>query len=182
MSQRADWQACRDPLNDATRPAQMAALRHHVHGVSGWRCQSSASKRQHRPHARIGNQADACQASRCTGFTRPTTDSATYADAGSYARSSYRESVPQLAGCSQRSEICLEPHHTAAKEIWMRTRNELSATPSLPRELQPTHEEIEKRAYDLYHRRGAEIGRDIDDWLAAEAQLLEERRGQIVSV
>jgi len=37
-----------------------------------------------------------------------------------------------------------------------------------------THEEIEQRAYDIYLRRGAEPGRDVEDWLAAEAELAEE--------
>jgi hypothetical protein len=38
-----------------------------------------------------------------------------------------------------------------------------------------THEEIEKRAYDIYLRRGGGDGRDLDDWFAAEQELTQER-------
>lgn len=37
------------------------------------------------------------------------------------------------------------------------------------------HEEIEKRAYEIYLRRGGEDGRDLDDWFAAEQELAQER-------
>ena len=36
-------------------------------------------------------------------------------------------------------------------------------------------EQIRCRAYELYERRGHADGRDIDDWLQAEAELLIER-------
>jgi hypothetical protein len=38
-----------------------------------------------------------------------------------------------------------------------------------------TQEEIAQRAYALYEARGREDGHDIDDWLEAERELLEER-------
>lgn len=38
-----------------------------------------------------------------------------------------------------------------------------------------THEEIEKRAYEIYLRRGGGDGRDLDDWFAAEQELAQER-------
>lgn len=38
-----------------------------------------------------------------------------------------------------------------------------------------SREEIEKRAYEIYLQRGAGHGLDEEDWLRAEAQLLEER-------
>jgi hypothetical protein len=37
------------------------------------------------------------------------------------------------------------------------------------------HEEIEKRAYEIYLRRGGEDGRDLEDWFAAEQELAQER-------
>ncbi|HEX4004009.1 MAG TPA: DUF2934 domain-containing protein [Candidatus Acidoferrales bacterium] len=40
----------------------------------------------------------------------------------------------------------------------------------------PTHEEIEQRAHEIYLRRGGQHGQDVDDWLAAEAELNEERQ------
>ena len=39
----------------------------------------------------------------------------------------------------------------------------------------PTHDEIEKRAHELYLARGGEGGQDLDDWLFAEEQLRRER-------
>jgi hypothetical protein len=35
----------------------------------------------------------------------------------------------------------------------------------------PTHEQIAARAYALYERRGYIHGHDVEDWLAAEAEL-----------
>ena len=35
----------------------------------------------------------------------------------------------------------------------------------------PTRDQIQLRAYQLYLRRGGEDGRDVEDWLAAEAEL-----------
>ncbi|HEX4076137.1 MAG TPA: DUF2934 domain-containing protein [Candidatus Acidoferrales bacterium] len=46
----------------------------------------------------------------------------------------------------------------------------------------PTHEEIEQRAHDIYLRRGGRDGQDMDDWLAAEAELHKERRTAAESV
>jgi len=45
------------------------------------------------------------------------------------------------------------------------------------REIDPMmmHEEIEKRAYEIYLRRGGGDGRDLDDWFAAEKALAQER-------
>lgn len=35
----------------------------------------------------------------------------------------------------------------------------------------PSREEIERRAYEIYVARGRQIGRDIEDWFAAENEL-----------
>jgi hypothetical protein len=36
---------------------------------------------------------------------------------------------------------------------------------------EPSHDEIARRAYQLYEARGGEPGRDWEDWLQAEEQL-----------
>ncbi|MCI0390914.1 MAG: DUF2934 domain-containing protein [Acidobacteria bacterium] len=36
---------------------------------------------------------------------------------------------------------------------------------------EPTQEEIERRAYELYLARGGAPGQDVDDWLQAECEL-----------
>ena len=38
----------------------------------------------------------------------------------------------------------------------------------------PSHEQIAQRAYELYLERGREDGKDVEDWLAAEAELRRE--------
>ncbi len=38
----------------------------------------------------------------------------------------------------------------------------------------PTHEEIERRAYQMYIERGGVHGQDVEDWLQAELELLEK--------
>jgi len=39
-------------------------------------------------------------------------------------------------------------------------------------QIRPTHEEIAKRAYELFEQSGRKPGRDMENWLTAEAQLL----------
>jgi hypothetical protein len=41
-------------------------------------------------------------------------------------------------------------------------------------EKSPTQAQIARRAYEMYLYRGSENGRDVDDWLNAEKELLEQ--------
>lgn len=41
--------------------------------------------------------------------------------------------------------------------------------------LELTEEYIEKRAYELYERRGREHGHDLEDWVEAEAEIFGRR-------
>ncbi len=43
-------------------------------------------------------------------------------------------------------------------------------------ESKPTHEEIAQRARALYEQSGCVQGRDMDNWLQAEAQLMSMRK------
>ena len=36
---------------------------------------------------------------------------------------------------------------------------------------------VRKRAYDLYEQRGGEHGHDLEDWLNAEAEIIEKQSG-----
>ena len=38
----------------------------------------------------------------------------------------------------------------------------------------PTRDEIERRAYEIYLRRGSRDGSDLEDWLVAEKELFQE--------
>ena len=40
----------------------------------------------------------------------------------------------------------------------------------------PSHEEIERRAFEIFNARGGELGDPTQDWLEAEKQLREEAR------
>ena len=39
---------------------------------------------------------------------------------------------------------------------------------------EPTHDEIQLRAYEIHRERGGEHGYDVDDWLQAELELKAE--------
>ena len=40
----------------------------------------------------------------------------------------------------------------------------------------PTHEQIAIRAYHIYLERGATPGNELEDWVRAEGELIEEQR------
>jgi len=40
----------------------------------------------------------------------------------------------------------------------------------------PTHDDIARRAYELYLERGGQDGADVDDWLRAEQELAISRQ------
>jgi hypothetical protein len=43
----------------------------------------------------------------------------------------------------------------------------------------PTHEEIAARAFEIYLKRGGERGGELEDWLAAEKELIESRETDV---
>jgi hypothetical protein len=45
----------------------------------------------------------------------------------------------------------------------------------------PSHEEIAKRAYEIFEQSGRQTGRDLENWLAAEAQLIKAHKPQTQS-
>jgi hypothetical protein len=66
------------------------------------------------------------------------------------------------------------------KEASMRTSTRKNATIAIESGLVPTHDEIAARAYALYEQRGAADGSDVEDWLAAERELLGGRSERAV--
>ena len=48
---------------------------------------------------------------------------------------------------------------------------ELSRSTHKPNHEKPSHEEIARRAYEIFVERGRPDGRDLDHWLEAETQL-----------
>jgi HSP20 family molecular chaperone IbpA len=68
----------------------------------------------------------------------------------------------------------------------MKARLPVHKTESIFDEVEKIHQRIEKRAYELFESRGGERGHDVDDWLAAEREVIwsppismEEHDGQI---
>lgn len=43
-------------------------------------------------------------------------------------------------------------------------------------EIFPLHDQISQRAHELYESRGREDGKDQQDWLTAEREILAQRR------
>ena len=58
-------------------------------------------------------------------------------------------------------------------------RSEQPRTAPNPTELQ---EQIHRRAYELYEARGREHGHDREDWLQAEAEILDRETAPIIEV
>ena len=56
-----------------------------------------------------------------------------------------------------------------------------SSSPAVVSDL-PSHDEISARAYALYEARGARHGDDLNDWLEAEHELLQEQSERIFDV
>jgi hypothetical protein len=46
--------------------------------------------------------------------------------------------------------------------------------------IKPSPDQIRQRAYELFVERGGELGRDVDDWLAAEKELYELSLDQVL--
>jgi hypothetical protein len=51
----------------------------------------------------------------------------------------------------------------------------LARTKELPSDNLSLEEQIQRRAYELYVERGNQSGSELDDWLQAEAEILERR-------
>jgi hypothetical protein len=59
-----------------------------------------------------------------------------------------------------------------ARRIAMKKRKAIVAQkPEPARNPEPFEEKIRRRAYELYELRGKQDGHDLDDWLAAEAEI-----------
>jgi hypothetical protein len=54
-------------------------------------------------------------------------------------------------------------------------------TDAQPPRRDPITEAIARRAYELFLARGAQPGRDLDDWLQAERELLDAARSERVT-
>ena len=55
-----------------------------------------------------------------------------------------------------------------------RTTSISDAEPATSEQLQDMTDQVRARAYELYELRGREDGHDLDDWLLAESQLIQE--------
>ena len=46
----------------------------------------------------------------------------------------------------------------------------------LDQQIRPSHDEISRRAYELFEKSGRIPGKDVENWLKAEQQLMADRR------
>jgi len=64
----------------------------------------------------------------------------------------------------------------------MSKENEMRATGNLNRKSsaesmdQEMREQIEKRAYEIYEARGAEPGHELEDWVRAESEMMQQTK------
>lgn len=64
----------------------------------------------------------------------------------------------------------------------MSKENEMRATSNVNRKAasdgmnEAMREQIEKRAYEIYEARGAEPGHELEDWVRAEAEMMQQTR------
>jgi hypothetical protein len=70
--------------------------------------------------------------------------------------------------------ILNRPKRSAKNESYCEKSSENTNGNSLESALD-LEEQIRRRAYDLYERRGREAGHETEDWLQAEAELASER-------
>ena len=59
-----------------------------------------------------------------------------------------------------------------------RTTSTPDAEPATSEQLQDMTDQIRARAHELYELRGREDGHDLDDWLLAESQLVQEPKAK----
>jgi len=59
-----------------------------------------------------------------------------------------------------------------------RTTSVSDAEPATSEQLQDMTDQIRARAHELYELRGREDGHDLDDWLLAESQLVQEPKAK----
>jgi len=91
-------------------------------------------------------------------------------NAGTRAQSSGRDPLvfaPTERFTNQRSEI------TVNRKKEPITPEATTPTTEAPSELQ---EDIRRRAYELYEQRGGEDGRELEDWLQAEAEVTQSTK------
>lgn len=77
---------------------------------------------------------------------------------------------------AKRTDPRTSPTSTDRGTAGERPRRRRTTSPVPGGSLEPSHREIAERAYYLYLARGAEPGRDFDDWVQAERELRRERR------
>jgi hypothetical protein len=72
--------------------------------------------------------------------------------------------------------IIESPHHAPEQRAKARARRSAEAAEEFPlasAAAAPSPEVIARRAYDLFEQRGGDHGRDVEDWLQAERELID---------
>jgi hypothetical protein len=82
-------------------------------------------------------------------------------------RDAPRNANPRTGG----KKVSLSPVLKRGRSTQARTTSVQAETPQPPGTNAVREEEIRVRAYEIYLERGAEAGRELDDWLQAEHEL-----------
>lgn len=65
-------------------------------------------------------------------------------------------------------------------QVAIRKMNDVGkGTPAIFDEIAKRFEEVERRAFDLFEKRGREVGHELEDWLNAEHELLGWPQGEL---
>ena len=78
-----------------------------------------------------------------------------------------------MPGVGGPIDVSASPEANAADDLAREPRT--SDTVREPAEERPGRDRIAQRAYELYQQRGGAPGRELDDWLEAEAELARRR-------
>ena len=89
------------------------------------------------------------------------------------------DTTKKTAGSRAKTTATKQPRITAKKELAGTPKTEVSApskteltvAPVAPK-MAPSREDIARRAYEIYVARGKTDGRDLEDWIQAERELV----------
>lgn len=75
--------------------------------------------------------------------------------------------------CGTAAVVSEEEWYFGIKEVIMAERRS-----EFGKEKYPSDEQIQKRAHEIYTKRGGQDGRALDDWLAAEEELKQDSKNR----
>ena len=78
-----------------------------------------------------------------------------------------------MGGGKEEEPMPIEESRRTLVAAQRRTRRKSEHAEAVALAVLPPREEVARRAYEIYLSRGSEPGRELDDWLRAERELME---------